>query len=80
MRLRMLERGQSIFQRALFAGIRRIISHVPGPMLVMSYRQAFFGKAFARLLQHSMRNLRYWTAAETELLGAFVSKQNQCAY
>ena len=80
MRLALLERGQSTRQRLIFTAIRLVGGAVPGPLLVFSYRQPFFGEDFTQLLQSAMREGRHWSVAEVELFAAFVSKLNQCAY
>ena len=80
MRIPMLQRGQSRAQRALFAIARRWAERIPGPVLVFSYKQKFFGKHFVRLLQYSLREARHWSLGEVELFATFVSNQNECVY
>jgi uncharacterized peroxidase-related enzyme len=80
MRLPLLRAGQSRLQRALFGIIRRLAGDIPGPILVMSYRKAYFGRRFSRCLQEIMRRCQHWSVAEVELFAAVVSKKNGCAY
>lgn len=81
MRLRILENGHSPLQKAVLAVIR-IASEgkVPGPILVMSYRRAFFGKYLAACFQEAMRGSSKWTVGEVEIFAAFVSRLNKCDY
>jgi hypothetical protein len=80
MRLPLLCAGQSRLQRVLFGLIRALAGDIPGPILVMSYRKAFFGRHFSRSLQEIMRRCQHWSVGEVELFAAFVSKKNACAY
>ena len=80
MRMPALKEGQSLLQKFLFAIVRRIGGRVPGPLLVMSFRQPFFGDHFAAVLQDSMRKMKHWSLGEAEIFAAFVSKANKCAY
>ncbi len=80
MRLPTLKRGHAGIQRLIFSTVRRFTGYVPGPMMVMSYRRDFFGKAFSQLLDQGLCKMRHWSAAEVELFAAFVAKQNACTF
>ena len=80
MRIAAPEHGHRPLQKVQLALIRALVGHVPGPILVMSYRRNLFGKQFSRCLEEGMRRGRAWTQPEREIFAAFVSKLNQCAY
>jgi hypothetical protein len=81
MRLQILENGHRPVQKAILSFIRRVSEgHVPGPILVMSYRRELFGKYLAACLREGMRRATEWTLGEVELFAAFVSRLNECKY
>jgi hypothetical protein len=80
MRLQILEHGHRPLQKLQLKLIAALAGRVPGPIFLLSYRRHWFGKPYADFLQQAMRGAREWSAAETELFAAFVSKQNRCAY
>lgn len=80
MRLSVVEHGHRPLQKVQLAIIRALVGHVPGPILVMSYRKELFGKQFAACLQRGMRGTGAWTDGEREVFAAFVSKMNDCGY
>ncbi len=81
MRLKILERGSSAFQRWQYAIIRAFLGgHVPGSVSVVSYRRDFFGKHFARCVQEALRTRGEWSVAELEIFAAFISRLNQCRF
>jgi hypothetical protein len=80
MRLAVLQRGQGLLQRFLFAVVRVIAGCVPGPIATLSYRPKLFGEPMSAVMQASMRNLKHWRDAEAELFAAYVSRQNECEY
>lgn len=80
MRLSVVEHGHRPLQKLQLAIIGSLVGHVPGPILVNSYRKELFGKQFAACLQRGMRGVGAWTASEREVFAAFVSKMNDCAY
>ncbi len=49
-------------------------------MIVMRYRPELFGRPFVEWIQRLLRGASDWTVGERELLAAFVSKVNRCAY
>jgi hypothetical protein len=80
MRLKLLHSGHRWTQKPFLALIRALAGQVPGPIATMSYRPAFFGKAFSQCLQEAMREPSPWSVGERELFAAFVSHRNQCPY
>ena len=81
MRLQILETGHRPFQKVILSFIRAVSGgHVPGPVLVMSYRRELFGKYMAACFQEGMRGGKEWSLGEVELFAAFVSRLNECKY
>ena len=80
MRLKTVDRGSGLLQRAQYAVIRRFVGHVPGSVSATSYRRNFFGKHFARCVQEALRAQGEWTIDELEILAAFVARLNRCRY
>jgi hypothetical protein len=80
MRLAILEHGHRWTQKLVFRLIRRRLGHLPGPISVLTYRGAWFGRRFSDCLQQGLRQASEWSLAECELFAAFVSKLNHCSY
>ena len=80
MRLKAVNRGSGLLQRAQYAVIRRLVGHVPGLVSATSYRRNFFGKHFARCVQEALRTQGEWTVGELEIFAAFVSRLSRCQY
>jgi hypothetical protein len=57
MRLGIVDHGHRPLQKLQLSLIRALVGHVPGPILVMSYRRGLFGKQFAACLQRGMRGV-----------------------
>lgn len=80
MRLREVERGDSLANRALI----RFISMAMRMRLPDAARVAFyhrdFGKPLGAWMQATMRGPSSWTIAERELTAASVAKWNSCAF
>ena len=81
MRLREVERGDSVFRRLLI----RFISAVSGMRLpdaarVAWYHSEFFGKPMGDWTHATMRGDSVWTVGERELMAALVAKWNACAF
>jgi hypothetical protein len=54
--------------------------HVSDIGQALQYRRELFGGPFSPLCQEIMRGPSEWTAAERELMAAFVSSQRQCPF
>jgi hypothetical protein len=80
MRLKSLTQGKGLKQKLGFAAVTMLVGRVPGPVLTMSHRPHFFGKAFSAALQKALRGPSGFSIGERELFAAFVSKLNDCTY
>ena len=80
MRLQVIEDGHNRKQKLMLWLIRFYLPTVPGPILTMSYRPAFFGKYMARCLHEAMRKSENFDTSESELISAFVASTNECEY
>lgn len=81
MRLKNVERGDSLKSRMIY-GIIRVASGYRAPDVIRTifYRKEFFGEHHSRHTQASMRGASEWTVGERELFAAFVSGLNQCRF
>jgi uncharacterized peroxidase-related enzyme len=81
MRLEILNRGYGPGTKLLFALVRVFSGHpLPDAAKLVFYRPAFYG-AQAKVFTHeAMRGPSAWSVADRELMAAFVSKVNQCAF
>jgi uncharacterized peroxidase-related enzyme len=79
MRLAILDYGHDVHTKALFALIRAS-SRLPVPDAVKlnRYRPDFYGMPMRELTQEAMRGPSAWSVGDRELMGAFVSKTNNC--
>jgi uncharacterized peroxidase-related enzyme len=79
MRLAILDSGHSLAMKGLFA-VMRGISHLPVPDAIKTnrYRPDFYGTPMRVLTQEAMRGPSAWSVGDRELMGASVSKVNQC--
>lgn len=81
MRLSILENGQTIGAKVLFALIRVFSgSRVVDAVRVVTYRPDFYGNPMKRLTHEAMRGLSAWSVGDRELMAAFVSKANECEF
>ncbi len=80
MRLTIHETGHNLLQKLQFKIIKTFSGQVPSPMKIISYRNAFFGRKYSVYLQKAMRETKFWTVPEVELLAAYISKCNECKY
>jgi uncharacterized peroxidase-related enzyme len=81
MRLEILNSGYSLRTKALFAVIR-LFSRQPLPdaARLVFYRPEFYGTPMSALTHEAMRGRSAWSVGDRELMAAFVSKANQCAF
>lgn len=81
MRLRVLDEGQSLGTRALFAFIR-MVSRQPvlDVVRLVSYRPEFYGKPMSGITQEAMRGPSSWSVADRELMAAFVARTIHCEF
>ncbi len=80
MRLNILEHGHNRKQKFLLWLCRLYLETVPGPILTMTYRPAFFGRMMAACLHEAMRKSSHFSASQCELMSAFVASENRCKY
>jgi AhpD family alkylhydroperoxidase len=79
MRLKILNSGHSFGTKVLFAFIRAV-SRLPVPDAVKlnRYRPDFYGTLMGAVAQEAMRGPSAWSVGDRELIGASVSKMNEC--
>jgi uncharacterized peroxidase-related enzyme len=81
MRLDILNRGYGAGTKALFALIRVFSGHpVPDAAKIVFYRSDFYGARAKEFTHEAMRGASSWSVADRELMAAFVSKANECAF
>ena len=79
MRLAILDSGHSFWTKVLFAFIRTVSRlPVPDAVKVNRYRSDFYGTPMGVIAQEAMRGPSAWSVADRELMGASVSKMNEC--
>jgi uncharacterized peroxidase-related enzyme len=79
MRLTILDNGHSFWTKVLFTFIRTV-SRLPVPDAIKSnrYRPDFYGLSMRVVTQEAMRGASVWSVGDRELMGACVSKMNEC--
>jgi len=81
MRLTILDSGHGIDKKALFAFIRAVSRQpVLDVIKLVSYRPDFYGEPMKRVTHEAMRGLSAWSVGDRELMAAFVSQINECAF
>ena len=81
MRLEILNSGHTLKMKLLFI-MMRLVSGFPAPDVVktLRYRPEFFGGHMNRVFQSVMRGPSEWSVGDRELMAAYVSKVNACAF
>jgi uncharacterized peroxidase-related enzyme len=81
MRLDVLNRGYGLRARLLFALIRLLSRHpVPDAAKLVCYRPDFYGSRAKEFTHEAMRGPSAWSAADRELMAAYVSQANRSAF
>ncbi len=81
MRLKILNSGYSFGTKVLFALIQAVSRQpVPDAARLVFYRPDFYGTLMKELTQEAMRGPSMWSVGDRELMAAFVSKMNACAF
>jgi len=81
MRLDVLNRGYGPSTKLLFALIRLFSRHpVPDAAKLVFYRPDFYGSRAKELTHEAMRGPSPWSVGDRELMAAYVSKVNECAF
>ena len=81
MRLEILDSHYSLGTKALFTVIR-VLSRQPVPdaAKLVFYRPDFYGTPMKQFTHAAMRGPSEWSIGDRELMAAFVSKVNECAF
>jgi uncharacterized peroxidase-related enzyme len=79
MRLAILDSGHGFWTKVLFAFIRAV-SRLPVPDAIKTnrFRADFYGSPMSVVAQVAMRGPSAWSVGDRELMGACVSKTNEC--
>ena len=81
MRLEILDSHYSLGTKALFAIIRLVSRQpVPDAAKLTFYRPDFYGTPAKQFTHTAMRGPSAWSVGDRELMAAFVSKVNECAF
>src|ERR1700735_160907 len=81
MRLNILNNGYPFGTKMLFAVIRAVSRHpVPDAAKLVFYRPDFYGSRMKEFTHAAMRGPSEWSVADRELMAAFISKLNECAF
>ena len=81
MRLTILNSGYSFGTKVLFAFIHAVSRRpVPDAAKLVFYRPDFYGAPMKQFTHEAMRGPSTWSVGDRELMAAFVSKMNTCAF
>jgi uncharacterized peroxidase-related enzyme len=81
MRLEILNSGYTLGTKVLFALIRAVSRQpLPDAAKLVFYRPDFYGGPMKELTHEAMRGPSAWSVADRELMAAFVSRTNECAF
>ena len=81
MRLGILDRGYGPGTKLLFALIRVFSGNpVPDAAKLVFYRPDFYGARMKEFTHEAMRGPSAWSVGDRELMAAYVSKANECAF
>jgi hypothetical protein len=80
MRIKVIEQGMEGRSKIIAKVSRLMFGFTVGPLYLSIYRRDYFGTAFGRLSQSTLRQSTFWSRGEVELFGAFVSRLNQCRF
>jgi uncharacterized peroxidase-related enzyme len=81
MRLEILDRGYGPGTKLLFALIRLLSRHpVPDAAKLVFYRPDFYGSLAKGFTHEAMRGPSAWSVGDRELMAAYVSQANECAF
>ena len=81
MRLREIDRGDSIFNRLLIGFISLVSGmRLPDAARVAFYHKDFFGGPMGAWTQAAMRGPSAWSIGDRELMAALVAKWNSCDF
>src|SRR5215469_4173437 len=81
MRLKILNSGYGFGTKVLFALIRMVSrQQVPDAARLVFYRPEFYGAPMKEFTHEAMRGPSAWSVGDRELMAAFVSQMNECAF
>jgi uncharacterized peroxidase-related enzyme len=81
MRLEILNSGYRPWTKLLFALVQTFSRQpVPDAAKVVFYRPDFYGAQAKKFTHEAMRGPSAWSVADRELMAAYVSKVNECAF
>jgi len=81
MRLNILNNGYKFGTKVLFAFIQLVSRRpVPDAAKLILYRPDFYGAPMGALTHLAMRGPSAWSVGDRELMAAYVSKTNACAF
>ncbi|MGE5333190.1 MAG: carboxymuconolactone decarboxylase family protein [Nitrososphaerota archaeon] len=81
MRLTILNSGYSFGTKVLFAFIHAVARQpLPDAAKLVFYRPEFYGAPMKAFTHLAMRGPSTWSVGDRELMAAFVSKMNACAF
>ena len=81
MRLEVLNRGYRSGTKMFFAVIRLVSRHpVPDAAKLAFYRPDFYGARAKEFTHQAMRGPSAWSVGDRELMAAYVSQANECAF
>jgi uncharacterized peroxidase-related enzyme len=81
MRLKILNNGYSFGTKVLFVFIHAFSRQpVPDAAKLVFYRPDFYGILMKEFTHEAMRGRSAWSVGDRELIAAFVSKVNECAF
>src|SRR5262249_19298379 len=81
MRLEVLNRGYRPGTKLLFAVIRLVSRQpVPDAARLIFYRPDFYGSRAKEFTHAAMRGPSAWSVGDRELMAAYVSQANECAF
>ena len=81
MRLKILNNGYKFGTKVLFAFIHLVSRRpVPDAARLVFYRPDFYGAPMGALTHLAMRGPSAWSVGDRELMAAFVSQMNACAF
>ena len=81
MRLDVLNRGYKPGTKLLFAVIQLVSRQpVPDAAKLVFYRPDFYGSRAKQFTHEAMRGPSAWSVADRELMAAYVSRANECAF
>lgn len=81
MRLDVLNKGYTWDTRFLFRIIKLFSGHpLPDAARIIFYRPDFYGSPAKQFTQRAMRGPSFWSVGDRELMAAYISRINQCAF